>query len=272
MLDMGFIHDIRKVLKMLPKERWSLFFSATMPPEVKKLANGMLTKPVHIAIAPEKPAVERIKQSILFVDRDKKDKLLAELMKDPEIHRAIVFTQMKHVANRVCQKLERVGITAAAIHGNKTQAARVKALDRFKAGKVRVLVATDIAARGIDVDGITHVINYDLPNEPETYVHRIGRTARAGMDGTALSFCAARERDFLRSIEKLLKKTIPVDIEHNWHSEESQNATGADARPEPKVQRGGNRGKSGGQRTRRHENGKSPNRRRSPKHRSSRGR
>ena len=272
MLDMGFIHDIRKVLKMLPEERWSLFFSATMPPEVKKLANGMLTKPVHIAIAPEKPAVERIKQSILFVDRDKKDKLLAELMKDPEIHRAIVFTQMKHVANRVCQKLERVGITAAAIHGNKTQAARVKALDRFKAGKVRVLVATDIAARGIDVDGITHVINYDLPNEPETYVHRIGRTARAGMDGTAFSFCAARERDYLRSIEKLLKKTIPEDIEHNWHSEESKNATGADARPEPKVQRGGNRGKGGGQRTRRHENGKAPNRRRSPKHRSSRGR
>ena len=245
MLDMGFIHDIKRVIKDLPHDRWSLFFSATMPPTVERLGKSMLKDPVHIAIAPEKPAVERIEQSMLFVDKGNKDDLIASLFEDPDYDRVIVFTQMKHMANRVCQKLEKEGISAAAIHGNKSQGARTKALEGFKSGNVRVLVATDIAARGIDVDGITHVINYDLPNEPETYVHRIGRTARAGTEGDAISFCSAPERDYLRSIERLLRKTIPVNEDHPFHSETARNATGAAAKPEPKGQRGGRGGGQG---------------------------
>jgi ATP-dependent RNA helicase RhlE len=246
MLDMGFIHDIKKVIAQLPNERWSLFFSATMSREVETLAKSMLVDPEHISIEPEKPAVEKIEQSLMFLDKENKDNLMADLLKDPAFKRIIVFTKMKHMANRVCTKLERHGISAAAIHGNKSQTARTKALARFKSGEVRVLVATDIAARGIDVDGITHVINYDLPNESETYVHRIGRTARAGTDGHAISFCSARERDHLRDIEKLLGKPIPVVLDHGYHSDTARDATGADARPEPKGQRGGGRGRGGG--------------------------
>jgi ATP-dependent RNA helicase RhlE len=245
MLDMGFIHDIKKIIAKLPEERWSLFFSATMSREVETLAKSMLVDPEHIAIAPEKPAVEKIEQSLMFLDKENKDALLAKLLADPAMARVIVFTKMKHMANRVCTKLDREGITSAAIHGNKSQAARTKALARFKAGDVRVLVATDIAARGIDVEGITHVVNYDLPNEPETYVHRIGRTARAGSDGYAISFCAARERDHLRDIEKILGKPVPVVLDHGFHSDTARDATGAAARPEPKGQRGGG-GRGGG--------------------------
>ncbi|MFT5129372.1 MAG: ATP-dependent RNA helicase RhlE, partial [Rhodothermales bacterium] len=245
MLDMGFIHDIKRIIPQLPEERWSLFFSATISADIKKLAGSMLVEPEHITIEPEKPAVEKIKQSLMYLDKNDKDDLLAKLLADSALSRVIVFTQMKHMANRVCTKLDRVGIKASAIHGNKSQTARTRALAEFKAGKIRVLVATDIAARGIDVDGISHVINYDLPNEPETYVHRIGRTARAGSDGHAISFCSAREREYLRDIEKLLGKPVPVILDHGYHSDASRDAKGADARPEPKGQRGGG-GRGGG--------------------------
>ena len=241
MLDMGFIHDIKKVIAKLPKKRQSLFYSATMEPKVVELARTLVHNPAHVTIEPEKPAVERIGQKVLFVDGKHKDELIVSIMSSKKLDRVIIFTQMKHVANKVARKLEGAGITSAAIHGNKSQTARTNALADFKAGKVRALIATDIAARGIDVDGISHVINYDMPVEPETYVHRIGRTARAGADGDAISFCSAPERDYLRAIEKLTRTTVPVDDKHALHCERSMNATGADAKPGPKVRQ--NRGK-----------------------------
>ena len=236
MLDMGFIRDIRKVIDQLPTDRQTLFFSATLAPEIVSLASSMLKDPVRVTIAPEKPTVERIAQKVMFVNREHKDELLVSILRSSEADKVIVFTQQKHVANKVVDRLERSGIRASAIHGNKSQGARTKALEGFRVGKVRVLVATDIAARGIDVDGVSHVINYHLPMEPETYVHRIGRTARAGADGAAFSFCSAPERDQLRDIERLIRKPIPTDDSHNFHSEMASNATGADARP---VTRGG---------------------------------
>ncbi len=247
MLDMGFIHDVRKVIAKLPARRHSLFFSATLSPEIVKLAGTLLTDPVRVTISPKQPTVERIGQRVMFVDKGAKDTLLASLLRDEGLDKVIVFTQQKHMANRVAEKLTREGITASAIHGNKSQGARTRALEGFKAGEVRALVATDIAARGIDVDGVTHVINYQLPAEPETYVHRIGRTARAGADGDAVSFCCANERDQLRDIERLIRREIPVDLDHPHHSEIARHATGADARPEPKGGRGrGGRGNGGG--------------------------
>jgi ATP-dependent RNA helicase RhlE len=236
MLDMGFINDIRKVIAVLPKKRHSMFFSATIPNEAAELSRSMLDNPVRISITPEQPTVERITQKLMFIDKENKDTLLTMLLQDPAINRVIVFTRTKHGADKVVRKLESAGIPAAAIHGNKSQNNRTAALDGFKSGRIRAMVATDIAARGIDVDGITHVINYDLPNEPETYVHRIGRTARAGADGDAVSFCAADERDFLRDIERLIRRAIPVDATHKFHSEIARNATGAAARPPPKQQ------------------------------------
>jgi ATP-dependent RNA helicase RhlE len=241
MLDMGFIHDIRKVIARLPKKRQSLFYSATMEAKVVELARTLVHDPAHVTIEPDKPAVERIGQKVLFVDKSHKDELIVSLMGSRKLDRVIVFTQMKHVANKVARKLEGAGIASAAIHGNKSQNARTQALADFKSGRVRALIATDIAARGIDVDGISHVINYDMPVEPETYVHRIGRTARAGADGDAISFCSAMERDYLRAIEKLIRTTIPVDTDHALHCDRSMNATGADAKPGPKVRP--NRGK-----------------------------
>ncbi len=235
MLDMGFIHDIKKVIAKLPKKRQSLFYSATMEGKVVELARTLVHNPAYVTIAPENPAVERIIQKVMFVDKKRKDELIVNLMSNKKLDRVIVFTQMKHVANKVARKLEGAGITAAAIHGNKSQTARTNALADFKAGKVRALVATDIAARGIDVDGISHVINYDMPVEPETYVHRIGRTARAGAEGDSISLCCAPERDYLRAIERLIRTTIPVDLKHALHCEKSMNATGADAKPGPKV-------------------------------------
>jgi ATP-dependent RNA helicase RhlE len=235
MLDMGFIPDIKRVIKQLPAKRQSLFFSATMEPKVKQLAESLVHNPVQIAIEPDKPAVERIIQKVMFVDRKNKDELIMSLMASKKLDRVIVFVQMKHVANKVARKLEGIGISAAAIHGNKSQGARTQALADFKSGRLRALVATDIAARGIDVDGISHVINYDMPVEPETYVHRIGRTARAGADGDAISFCSATERDYLRAIEKLVRTEIPVDLKHGLHCEKAMNATGDDAKPGPKV-------------------------------------
>jgi len=246
MLDMGFIRDIRKVIDQLPSERQTLFFSATLAPEIVSLASSMQKSPVRVTIAPEKPTVERISQRVMFVNRENKDELLVSILRNTEADKVIVFTQQKHVANKVVDRLEISGIRASAIHGNKSQGARTKALEGFKVGKVRVLVATDIAARGIDVDGVSHVINYHLPMEPETYVHRIGRTARAGADGAAVSFCSASERDQLRDIERLIRKPIPTDDSHNFHSELASNATGAAARP---VTRGG--GGGGGGRSRR---------------------
>ncbi len=245
MLDMGFIHDIKKVLKEIPDERQTLFFSATMPPEMVKLSSTMVRNPVRITIEPDKPTVDRIAQKVMFVRKDDKNDLLANVLSSKNMGKAIVFTQMKHVANRVVEKLDKMGVRAVAIHGNKSQAARTKALDGFKSGRFPVLVATDVAARGIDVDDVTHVVNYDLPVEAETYVHRIGRTARAGAEGKAVSFCCSEERAYLREIEKLLGKGVPRDVDHDLHHEAAVNST----EPPPKQGGGGGgrgRGRSGG--------------------------
>ena len=190
-------------------------------------------------MTPDQPAVEKIKQKVLFVDKKDKPILLVTLLRDPAINKVLVFTQMKHVANRVADILISAGIQTAVIHGNKSQSARTQAMAGFKTGRVRVLVATDIAARGIDVDGITHVVNYDLPNEAHTYVHRIGRTARAGAEGDAVSFCCAEERNYLREIEHLIRKSVPADLKHAYHSENARTATGAAAQPPPRGPRGG---------------------------------
>lgn len=225
MLDMGFLPDIKRVLAQIPSKRQTLFFSATMAPNMAQLARTMVRNPVQVAIAPEQPAVERIVQKVLFVGNQDKNDLLVTLLGDPKINKAIVFTQMKHVANRVVEELQTAGINGAAIHGNKSQGARTKALDGFKRGQFRVLVATDVAARGLDVDDITHVINYDLPMEAETYIHRIGRTARAGADGDAISFCSAEDRSYLRDIERLLGAPVNADTEHAYHSEDARKST-----------------------------------------------
>jgi len=210
MLDMGFIRDVRKILAKLPEDRQSLLFSATMPAEVEKLSRDMLYEPERIDIVPKTVAVEAIRQSVHFVNAKEKQSLLRELLADKEMKRVIVFTRTKHRANRVSDNLVKAGIESAAIHGNKSQAARQKALEAFRNGRARVLVATDIAARGIDVKDITHVINFEMPNEAESYVHRIGRTARAGSAGVALSFCDDTEYGDLKDIEALIKQTIEI--------------------------------------------------------------
>jgi ATP-dependent RNA helicase RhlE len=214
MLDMGFIHDIRRVLAALPRKRQSLFFSATMPPEIIRLSAAILHSPKEIMVTPVSSTVEIINQQILFVDRENKNSLLAHLLKERKIESVLVFTRTKHGADKVARFLARHDITAEAIHGNKSQNARQRALGNFKTRTTRVLVATDIAARGIDVDDLEYVINIDLPNIPETYVHRIGRTGRAGNRGTAYSFCNAEEKEYLRDIEKLISKKIPVIEDH----------------------------------------------------------
>ena len=210
MLDMGFVRDVRKIIAALPQERQSLLFSATMPSEVGKLSSDLLYKPVRVEVTPQATPVERIKQHVYHVSSGDKRNLLENVLSSPEFMRVIVFSRTKHRANRVALQLTRAGIEADAIHGNKSQGARQRALKRFRSGEIKVLVATDIAARGIDVDGITHVINYELPNEPESYVHRIGRTARAGANGAAISFCDGTERIYLRDIEKLIGNKISV--------------------------------------------------------------
>jgi ATP-dependent RNA helicase RhlE len=214
MLDMGFIHDVKKVIAALPRDRQTLFFSATMPVQIESLAGGILKAPVRIKVTPAASTVERIDQRVYFVDTFNKRALLAEVLKDPAISRALVFTRTKHGADRVAEQLDRRGIRSGTIHGNKSQSQRQRALADFRAGKTRLLVATDIAARGIDIDGITHVINYEVPNIPESYVHRIGRTARAGADGVAISFCDASERPFLRDIEQLTRRPLTVVAGH----------------------------------------------------------
>lgn len=210
MLDMGFIHDVKKLLTALPKTRQSLFFSATMPPDIVKLANTILHNPIKVSVTPDSSVVEIIQQSLYFVDKGNKSALLLEILKDQKIKTALVFTRTKHGANLVVKTLLKHDISAEAIHGNKAQSARQRALSNFKDQTTRILVATDIAARGIDVDDLQYVINYEIPNIPETYVHRIGRTGRAGAEGTAISFCDAEEKEYLRDIEKLIEKKIPV--------------------------------------------------------------
>jgi ATP-dependent RNA helicase RhlE len=210
MLDMGFIHDVKKIIAKIPAKRQTLFFSATMPDEIKKLSSSILTNPERVEVTPVSSTAEKVQQGVYFVEKNDKKKLLLHILKDKSIASALVFTRTKHGADRVSKDLTKLGITAMAIHGNKSQNARQNALKAFKEGKLRVLVATDIAARGIDIDELSYVINYEIPNVPETYVHRIGRTGRAGASGIALSFCDDEERDFLKDIQKLIGKQVPV--------------------------------------------------------------
>ena len=218
MLDMGFVHDVKKVIAKLPAKRQNLMFSATMPKEIEQLAAGILHDPAFVKVDPVSSTVERIDQSLYFVEKGNKKLLLPWLIKnlEPPVQNALVFSRTKHGADKIARDLTKQGITAAAIHGNKSQSARVAALEGFKEGKTKVLVATDIAARGIDISELSHVFNYDLPEVPETYVHRIGRTARAGADGTAVSFCAPEEMEYLAGIEKLNRRKIPVVSGHPW--------------------------------------------------------
>ena len=210
MLDMGFVRDIRKILAVLPRTRQSLLFSATMPNEIAKLSGEILNNPVRVEVTPQATPIESIEQSVYYINSKAKPGLLSTLLEDQALERVIVFTRTKHRANRVAQALEKTGVSADAIHGNKSQGARQRALKRFRSGDARVLVATDVAARGIDIDGVTHVINYEIPNEAESYVHRIGRTARAGASGIAVAFCDSTERSYLRDIEKLIKRRLAV--------------------------------------------------------------
>ena len=218
MLDMGFVHDVKKVIAKLPAQRQNLMFSATMPKEIEQLAAGILHDPAFVKVDPVSSTVERIDQSLYFVEKGNKKFLLPWLIKNlnPPVQNALVFSRTKHGADKIAKDLNKQGIPAAAIHGNKSQSARVAALEGFKAGNTKVLVATDIAARGIDISELSHVFNYDLPEVPETYVHRIGRTARAGADGTAVSFCAPEEKEYLAGIEKLNRRSIPVVSGHPW--------------------------------------------------------
>ena len=216
MLDMGFIHDVKKILKWLPRKKQTMLFSATMPPEIAELVNSLLHDPVRVAVDPVSSPVEAIQQSVYFVDKNNKTKLLAYLIRELDVKNALVFTRTKHGANKVAGDLAKAGITAAAIHGNKSQTARQQALADFKAGKIQCLVATDIAARGLDIEELSHVFNYNLPEVPETYVHRIGRTGRAGREGAAVAFCDFGEKPLLRDIEKLMGRTVPAVEDHPY--------------------------------------------------------
>lgn len=237
MLDMGFIHDVKRLLAVLPPKRQSLFFSATMPPAIVKLANTILRNPVKVEVTPASSTAETIKQYVYFVDKSNKISLLQEVLKNKGIKSALVFTRTKHGADKVVRVLKKSGIAAEAIHGNKSQNARQKALSNFKEQTTRVLVATDIAARGIDVDHLEYVINYDLPNVPESYVHRIGRTGRAGADGTAYAFCDSEEQAFLKDIEKLIKRKIEVVEDHPFPPGSAEPAPAASARVSAPVSR-----------------------------------
>lgn len=226
MLDMGFVHDVKKVLTKLPRQKQSLFFSATMPPAITKLADSILYQPVKVEVTPVSSTADTIRQAVYFIDKGNKKLLLMDLLKNAEMKSVLVFTRTKHGADRVARDLTKHGFKAAAIHGDKSQNARQHALNDFKTGKLRTLIATDIAARGIDVDNLSHVINYELPNVPETYVHRIGRTGRAGANGVAYSFCDAEEKAYLKDIQKLIGKSIPVIDDHHFPMQ--------DFNPEPK--------------------------------------
>jgi ATP-dependent RNA helicase RhlE len=237
MLDMGFINDVKKIVAKLPAKKQTLFFSATMPTEIEKLSATLLHNPAKVEVTPVSSTVEKIEQAVYYVEKDQKKHLLIHLLKDKAIQTALVFTRTKHGADKVVKELTRVGISAEAIHGNKSQNARQRALSNFKAGTTRILVATDIAARGIDVDQLSHVFNFELPNVPETYVHRIGRTGRAGASGMAVSFCDSEERPYLNDIQKLIKITLPVVREHEFVSSIPMNAAAVKAqqsRPTPR--------------------------------------
>ncbi len=214
MLDMGFIHDVKKIISCIPKQRQTLFFSATMPREITDLVNSILVDPVKVEVTPISSTVDIIKQSVYFTDKVNKNKLLLHLLENEDISSALVFTRTKHEADKIVKFLASANIKSQAIHGDKSQNARQTALNNFKSGEIKVLIATDIAARGIDIDELSHVINYNLPNIPETYVHRIGRTGRAGLGGTAISFCEYEEKPYLKDIQKLIKKTIKI-VENN---------------------------------------------------------
>lgn len=218
MLDMGFINDVKKIVAKLPEKKQTLFFSATMPTEIEKLASTLLHQPAKVEVTPVSSTAEKIEQAIYFVEKDQKKHLLVHLLKNSNTPTALVFTRTKHGADKVVKDLVKSGISAEAIHGNKSQNARQRALTNFKSGNTRILVATDIAARGIDVDQLSHVFNYELPNVPETYVHRIGRTGRAGASGIAISFCDTEEREYLNDIQKLIKITLPVVKGHEFES------------------------------------------------------
>lgn len=217
MLDMGFINDVKKIITKIPQKRQTLFFSATMPPEIQKLANTILVDPEKVEVTPVSSTADTIDQSIFFVEKGDKKKLLIHLLNDKAIKSALIFTRTKHGADKIVKDLVKAGIKTEAIHGNKSQNARQKALSNFKTGQLKALIATDIAARGIDIEELSHVINYELPNVPETYVHRIGRTGRAGSSGIALSFCDDEEMEFLKDIEKLISRSIPVMEEQPYH-------------------------------------------------------
>jgi len=226
MLDMGFIRDIRKILAQIPKKRQSLLFSATIPPSIVDLSNDMLHNPVSVSIAPESTTVEAIEQSLMFVMRSDKRSLLTYIIEEESPEKVLVFCRTKHGCNRISRQLGQDGIDALPIHGNKSQGARENALRRFRNGTLQVLVATDVASRGIDVSDISHVINLDLPNEPEVYVHRIGRTGRAGRGGTTIAFCDENEGEYLRGIEKMIRQDIPVNESHPFHSEKARSRKG----------------------------------------------
>ncbi|MGE5108371.1 MAG: DEAD/DEAH box helicase [Sphingobacteriales bacterium] len=249
MLDMGFVHDVKRVISKLPVKRQTLFFSATMPAEIKQLAGMLLTSPVKVEVTPPATTVEIIQQSVYFVEKQHKQSLLIQLLKDETIETVLVFTQMKHQADKLARSLNHAGIRTEAIHGNKSQNARQSALTNFKNRKTRVLVATDIAARGIDIDELTHVLNFELPNVPETYVHRIGRTGRAGANGTAISFCDWSEKIFLNDIQKLIKKAIPVVTGHLFDNSLMHNSSPVQTEQPATFSsnfRSGGRGKRGG--------------------------
>ena len=231
MLDMGFIRDVKRIIPLIPKKRQTLLFSATMPTEVEKLAQSILKDPKSIAVNPISSTADKIEEKVMFVSRENKKSLLLEILKDQDIERALVFTRTKHGANRLAEQLDKSRINSAAIHGNKSQGARQRALEAFKSSSIRVLVATDIFARGIDVEGITHVINYELPNEPESYVHRIGRTARAGKSGIAISFCDREEVGYLRDIEKTIKRNVAVVTDHLFNESEYSTQGASHGRP-----------------------------------------
>ncbi len=216
MLDMGFLPDVKRVLREVPRDRQTLFFSATMPPAIRELADSMLDEPVEVAVAPPATTAQGVSQFVYFVDKNNKRGLLVDLLERDDIQRALVFTRTKHGANRVAEHLHKAGITALAIHGNKSQNARERALAGFKGGSIRVLVATDLAARGLDIEAVSHVVNFDIPNEPESYVHRIGRTARAGASGIAWAFCDRDERGFLAAIERTTGQRVPVIDDHSF--------------------------------------------------------
>lgn len=253
MLDLGFIHALRKIATLIPKQRQTLLFSATMPKAIREIAQAYLTDPVEVAVAPVATTAEKIEQRVIFTEPGQKPALLAKTLSVPEMERAIVFTRTKHGADKVVRQLDQAGIEAAAIHGNKSQGQRERALGAFRDGKLRILVATDIAARGIDVDGISHVVNFDLPNVPETYVHRIGRTARAGASGLAIAFCTPEERGDLAAIEKLTKVALtPIGEVPYWDGrtpkKPPQNRGGRQGGQGRPQQNGGGRGNGSGQR------------------------